>query len=430
MAGQMFRKAALEKLSSPEQLDELMKITTPKGWVALIAFMILLICAVFWGFWGTIPERVVGQGILMKSGGVYGIVSNSSGRVQYCYFSVYDTVMRGQVVARLEQPQLLDQIRSARAFLAELEKERSRIVRFGTEEIRLDKESREEKKVNINRSLEALRDRTKWLNKKIENQTTLVNKGLITKQQLIDTQEELSNTEEKIGEQLNQLKILSIEAIQLKNQRDNEISAIDQKINDAERQLVQLQDDFNEESIVISPYTGRVLEVSVDKGSLVSRDQRIMIVELLGKEVKSLEASLFFSPQDGKKIRLGMKAQISPSTAKKEQYGFIHGMVTSVSGFPSTPQGMMNTLQNKSLADKFSLGGAPIEVRADLIPDPRTPSGFKWSSSKGPPVKINSGTLCNATVTVDERRPIDLVIPFVKKHFLGIGDDAIEGSQK
>ena len=40
MAGQIFRKTALEKLSSPEQLDELMKITTPKGWVALIAFMI------------------------------------------------------------------------------------------------------------------------------------------------------------------------------------------------------------------------------------------------------------------------------------------------------------------------------------------------------------------------------------------------------
>jgi len=406
-----------------------MKITTPKGWVALIALVGLLICAVFWGFQGTIPDRVTGQGILMKSGGVYAIVPNSSGRVQCRYFSVHDTVRCGQVVARLEQPQLLDQIRGARGALAELKKERVRIAQFGTEEMMLDKESRKEQKDNINSAITALKERVGWLNKKIENQRAIMNKGLITKQQLIDTQEELSDTEQKIREQFNQLKILSIKEVQLRNQQGNDLSAIDQKINEAKRNLEQLQYNFNEDSKVISPYTGRILEVSVDEGSIVSEGQQIMTIELLGKEIKNLEAVLYFPPHDGKKIRLGMNAQISPSTVKPEQYGFIHGLVTSVSSFPATRRGMMNDLQNEALVDKFSSGVVPVEVRAELIPDPRTLSGFKWSSSKGPPIKINGGTLCNATVTVSEQRPIDLVIPFLRKHLLGVGDDTIEGSQ-
>ncbi len=53
----IFRKAALERLSSPEQLDQLMQVTTPKGWLALIALAGLLVTAVILGFVGSIRSR-------------------------------------------------------------------------------------------------------------------------------------------------------------------------------------------------------------------------------------------------------------------------------------------------------------------------------------------------------------------------------------
>ena len=31
----IFRQAALDRLSSPEQLDRVMRVTDPKGWIAL-----------------------------------------------------------------------------------------------------------------------------------------------------------------------------------------------------------------------------------------------------------------------------------------------------------------------------------------------------------------------------------------------------------
>jgi len=421
MAGQIFRKVTLERLSSPEQLDQLMRITTPKGWVALISIGALLACAVLWGIWGTIPDKIMGQGILMKSGGVFNIVSNSTGRVQNLYFDVDDIVHRGQVVARVEQPQVLDQIKSARAKLRELVEERDRITKFGTEEMKLEGESMVQQRQSLKRTITYLEGRVKWLKKKIENQKVIVEKGLITKQQLMNTQEDLSSTQQNIRENRTKLQQLSIKKVQLTNQQKKELAAIEQRINEARRDLEQLQDELNEMAKVASPYTGRILEVSVDEGTLINRGKSLMSIELMGKEIKSLEAVLYFPPRQGKKIRLGMKTQVAPSTVKQEKYGFIKGMVTYVSEFPSTSQGMMRVLQNEELVRTLSMGAAPIEVRADLIPDPRTPSGYKWSSSKGPPIQIHTGTLCTTSVTVSEQPPYNLVIPLFKKYLLGIG---------
>jgi HlyD family secretion protein len=423
MATQLFRKVSLERLSSPEQLDTLMQITTPKGWVALLAIGGLLMCAVIWGIWGSISDKVMGQGILIKSGGVFNIVSNSTGRVQNLYVDVNDVVYRGQIVARLEQPEILDRIRNARASLNELIEKCDQIAKFGTKEMKLERESMAQQRSTLEQSIITLKEQVQWLEKKLENQKVVMEKGLITKQQFINTQENLSDAKQKIRETRNQLQQVSIREVQLKNQQNKELLAMNQKIEESRRELKRLQDELNQASKVESPYTGRILEVSVDEGTVVNRGTTLMNIELMGKEIKNLEAVLYFPPREGKKIRLGMQVQVAPSTVKQEKYGFVKGMVTHVSEFPSTFQGMMRTLQNQELVSKLSMGGAPIEVRADLIPDPGTPSGYKWSSSKGPPMAINTGTLCFSTVTTAEQPPISLVIPLFKKHVLGIGEE-------
>ena len=65
----LFRKAALDRLSSPEDLDRLVSISSPRAWIALFGIGLLLAVAVAWSVFGTIPTRVKGQGILINSGG-------------------------------------------------------------------------------------------------------------------------------------------------------------------------------------------------------------------------------------------------------------------------------------------------------------------------------------------------------------------------
>ena len=116
----LFRQKSLEKLSSPEQLDQLVQITSSKGWIALIAITGLIACTLIWGVWGAIPDKVFGQGILMKTSGVFDVVSNSSGRLKDVYLRTGEVVHRGQIVGRIAQPDLVQQIRQAESDLNDL----------------------------------------------------------------------------------------------------------------------------------------------------------------------------------------------------------------------------------------------------------------------------------------------------------------------
>ncbi len=68
MKKQIFRQSALDRLSSPEQLDMLFQVVRPAYWAALSALLLLLSVLVVWGFYGTVTTMVSGQGILLREG--------------------------------------------------------------------------------------------------------------------------------------------------------------------------------------------------------------------------------------------------------------------------------------------------------------------------------------------------------------------------
>ncbi len=61
----IFRKEALERLASPEQLDQLMQIVTPRSWLPLAALGGLLSFGVVWSFVGRIPVTTTGRGVIV-----------------------------------------------------------------------------------------------------------------------------------------------------------------------------------------------------------------------------------------------------------------------------------------------------------------------------------------------------------------------------
>lgn len=62
----IFREAALEKLSSPEELDQLLQVTTPKSWFALLALLSLLALAAVVAFFGEIPVQTTAAYCVLK----------------------------------------------------------------------------------------------------------------------------------------------------------------------------------------------------------------------------------------------------------------------------------------------------------------------------------------------------------------------------
>ena len=49
--------------------------------------------------------------------------------------------------------------------------------------------------------------------------------------------------------------------------------------------------------------------------------------------------------------------------------------------------------------------------------DPSAYSGYRWSSSTGPAVAINVGTLCTGDVITRRERPIRILLPSIGRLF-------------
>ena len=75
MESRIFRKVSLERLSSPEQLDQILRVTNAKGWGALLGILILLGVSVVWGYEGSVAAKAAGQGLIVRSGGVLNVVT-------------------------------------------------------------------------------------------------------------------------------------------------------------------------------------------------------------------------------------------------------------------------------------------------------------------------------------------------------------------
>lgn len=410
-----------DEFVSAEHLDRLLHVTQPRGWLALFALGLLIVAAIFWGTFGSVPTLVRGKGILIKTGGVFEVVALSSGQMDELLVQVDDPVERGQVIGTIAQPDLEEQIRNSAANIEELQAEYENLKQFTSRELALNQEHVAASRLQIDHAVKYARERLKWLQERQVDQKMLADQGLITRQRLLDTKENINSTLEQIEIDRNNLKALTIKAVQFEEQKRRALQQSELDLAQEKRRLQRMKLDLKDRTQVVSPYTGRVLEVAIDEGKRVEAGEPIIRMELSGASIKKLEAILFVSPEVGKRVTVGMNVNIAPTTVKEEQYGFMIGKVTYVAAFPSSRQAMLRILQNEDLVQTLSAGSAPIQIYTDLIPDPNTPSGFKWSSKQGPPMRVFSGTLCKASIVVTEQAPITLLIPAAKKALLGDG---------
>lgn len=408
---QIFRKAALDKLSSPEQLDQLMQVTAPRGWIALAACGAVLLAALLWSIFGRIPTKVQARGILIKQGGVFLATSRGDGNVLEILTRTGNLVTNGQTLALISQPELKLRITQTGDTLARLKREFDLLKTYQGEEAAREAETFEKQRATLKAIIDDYGKQIAWLSQRAQTQEELAKKELITKAQVLDTQIKLSTTQHDLSQANVQLRQVDINSMQSQERRRQDLQAKENQIRSTEDQLAYLESLHTLNTKIVSPFTGHVLEVMVKPGQLLTPNTPILSLQA---DTPTMEARLFLNPSQGKLVEKAMQVAISPVSVKKEEYGFVLAKVDAVSPFPSTPQGMLGVLENQALVQEFSQGGAPIEVIAALIPNEKTSSGFAWSSAKGPPVQITSGTLCDAWITLTNQRPISFVLPILR----------------
>lgn len=408
----IFRKVALERLSSPEQLDQLLQVTNPRGWLALGALGALLLASLAWAVFGSIPTEAGGEGILLRQGGVTSLVAAEQGQVEEVLVSVGDVIEKGQVVARVRQQELLRQIQDSRDKLADARAEYNDLLRYAGEQGRLRDRDLAQQRANLEQSIRSLEKEMELARDQVAAQRDLLKDGLVTKQTFLASEQHLNDAQSRLAAARLELNGLELKRLDAAQQVDQALETRQAQIRDLELELRERQARLEESARVVSSHAGRVLEVLADRGDVVTPGTPILNLELTSKD---LMAVLFIPASAGKRVQPGMRVRVSPSTVKREEFGSMLGKVVWAAEFPSTQKGMIRVLGNEALVQKLMEEGPPIQVNVALDRDASTPTGYRWSSSTGPSLSISSGTLAAGAVVVREERPIRLILPKVRE---------------
>jgi HlyD family secretion protein len=409
----IFRRVALDRAASPEQLDYLVQITRPRDWIVGCIVLLILVMALGWGILGRVPVRAPGEGILISTGGrVADAVSTAPGRLGSVEVAVGQRVARGDVVAKIVQTEIEQRYRNAEEVLRERKREHAGLIAKIAAELAAKEDNFNKLEAGLNQVIKATDQRIEYLAMEVKNLEGLFAKGYTIRRTVEDRRRDLTDAQQRKQDTQNEILKLRTQKTDLQTQRDREIQDSEFRVNEARRQMEEVGGALGQSTQVLSPIDGRVVEIKVSPGAVLTSGTPILGVEAEGR---ALEALIYIRGDRGKSVKPGMEVRLEPSTVKREEFGTILGTVETISDFPITPQGMAAVLHNDTLVTRFTRDGAPYGAVVRLEPDENNPSGYRWAVGKGPPLRLSSGTFAKAEITTERKRPIDLVIPILRR---------------
>jgi HlyD family secretion protein len=469
----LFREKPLERLASPpEQLEATLHLLRPSHWLLLTGLALLIATGLGWSVLGRIPVMVSGRGVILRPLQVTSIQSSASGLIGRLDINVGDRVKAGDVLGAIEQPALRKQIELEKAKLKELQEDsRSAAARRAERqqmERRFNELQRKEIQVNM-QEMGELAEKVRSIGlKSIETQRESYQKLIQRNEELLKSQKErlerirelqrlgyaasetVTEAEASVFQVVNRLVDLDLQTQQLTVQaaqtetayleklhqitalrerlrmldlqeqkivqEDVAATAVDERqLHEIERSIARLESDLATQGRIVSEHTGRILEITVRTGQVVSAGTRLGALEI-ENSTQALICLSYFAVKDGKLLKDGTPVQITLDTVKQERFGCLLGTVKSVSSFPVSAESAAHVIGNQQLAAELTAQFRQIQVIASLRPDARTPSGFAWSSGQGPTLIPTAGTTATISAIVEERAPITFLFPSLRSN--------------
>lgn len=164
---------------------------------------------------------------------------------------------------------------------------------------------------------------------------------------------------------------------------------------------------------IVSSVDGEVADISIVQGSVVNQGSELVKVQQ-GEKGENVVVC-YVALNSGKKISEGMDVLVYPTTVNKQEYGHMAATVRKVDSYVTSAETLRTQLGNDSLVEAFLKDGPVVAVVCALKKDVNTSSGYYWSSAKGKNVLLAEGTLMEASVVLEEKAPITMLIPYIKE---------------
>ncbi len=418
----IFRKNALNKMSSADDLDKTIHIVNSVSWIALIALYLIGITFITWSILATVQTQAKAQGIFLPHDGIIvSVLAGDGGNLKQLNVEVGDKVKAGQVIAKLSSKTLSNNIRIAEDKL-QIEQD---YLQLTSKQIADEKQQREILHVQSSRyiddKIDGLRLEIKKLQEEYDHNKVLYDQHIITESVLRSLTVNLDQLRFNLNDTILRKNELANNDNIKSNQEKIRLIDISKNIANYENQVNQLK--LKEKGLLLkSPIAGLVIEIEANKNTqLASQQPVVSIVSSVPQDdarFNSLEYLAYVDVLHGKKIHPGTEVNISVSYLDRNRYGMIKGIVSSVSEFPLSSAGIRAKLSNQDLVNLFTKGGPVYQVIVELPISSESKSGLEWTGKQGREVKeVEIGSLGLTEFIIGKQHPISMMIPWVKSLF-------------
>lgn len=416
----MNRNPSLERLISPDRTDVLPSVNHPPRRLFVTGTALLAVLACAWLMLGAVDTRIKGRCILLNPQGMDNLTASVEGRVDGLSIKTGERVAAGQVLATLVRPEFTARLNKAQARLEELNARRNAASPLIDRSARLGRGAAASELATLAERLRTGAERQQQAQRRVQSQQALFEQGLATRQSLLaaqDQQERLAIDQAVLQSRARQL---SFQDQEEQRGLDGERGQLAMQVAEAERELALLRKQQHELMQVRAPHAGTVIEVKTQNGLALAQGGEIATIERSdGNDTGTaparapLMALVFVRAAEGKLVRGGMTAEITPTNVKRQEFGYIRANIASVADFPSSRAAIAQRLGNTDVAHELAGAGVATQLQATLLARPD--GTYQWSGAARLPPTVYSGSMCGAEIVVREQHPIDLLWPMLKK---------------
>ena len=164
-----------------------------------------------------------------------------------------------------------------------------------------------------------------------------------------------------------------------------------------EGQLIARVQTMGKDSMVHSPLGGTVLFTKQEREGFEPQEPLVSMVceEHVNHAVHTMLVA-YVDMETMHSLREGMEAQVWPKGEKRDEIGYVRGLITSIDRYPTPSEEIINQLKSTAMAEAlFSMQEAAWQVIIELNPMPQDSTRYDWSFGQPHNVDMGVGTYCN-----------------------------------
>ena len=170
-----------------------------------------------------------------------------------------------------------------------------------------------------------------------------------------------------------------------------------------------MREEYIRTYVIKSEFSGYVQKI-VPIGTKIEKGDVLSVINVSDIDSGYNEVVAYVPIDTANTLALGMETQISPKFAPREEYGYMDGVITSISSIPATEDSIVKHMGTTDYVSSVVPDTTCVEVRIKISYDPNSKNFYRWSNSNGEELNVDVGTVCDLQIITDRQRPVNLLL--------------------